>query len=109
MLWKRGQGERSKGTVKDKAREGEQGKNSVVVVVVEDFGSWVLPPSLNCSLAPCPSTLTRLALWAELFQQKIQSTVAKADRREPTVWFLRVLLQLAVKEGTISYSILFGM
>ena len=48
----------------------------VVVVVVEDFGSWVLPPSLNCSLAPCPSTLTRLALWAELFQQKIQSTVA---------------------------------
>ena len=79
----------------------------VVVVVVEDFGSWVSPPSLNCSLAPCPSTLTRLALWAELFQQKIQSTVAKADRREPTVWLLRVLLQLAVKEGTISYGILF--
>ena len=34
----------------------------VVVVVVEDFGSWVLPPSLNCSLAPCPSTLTRLSV-----------------------------------------------
>ena len=29
MLWKGGQGERSKGTGKDKAREGEQGKNSV--------------------------------------------------------------------------------
>ena len=81
----------------------------VVVVVVEDFGSWVLPPSLNCSLAPCPSTLTRLALWAELFQQKIQSTVAEADRREPTVRLLMVQLQLAVKEGTISYSILFRM
>ena len=80
---------------------------SVVVVVVEDFGSWVLPPSLNCLLAPCPSTLTRLALWVELFQQKIQSTVAEADRREPTVRLLMVQLQLAVKEGTISYSILF--
>ena len=34
----------------------------VVVVVVEDFGSWVSPPSLNCSLAPCPSTLTRLSV-----------------------------------------------
>ena len=41
--------------------------------------------------------------------KKIKSTVAKADRREPTVWLLRVLLQLTVKEGTISYSILFGM
>ena len=28
-----------------------------VVVVVEDFGSWVSPPSLNCLLASCPSTL----------------------------------------------------
>ena len=83
--------------------------SSVVVVVVEDFGSWVSPPSLNCLLAPCPSTLTRLALWAELFQQKIQSTVALADRREPTVRLLMVQLQLAVKEGTISYSILFYM
>ena len=80
-----------------------------VVVVVEDFGSWVSPPSLNCLLAPCPSTLTRLALWVELFQQKIQSTVAEADRREPTVRLLMVQLQLAVKEGTISYSILFRM
>ena len=34
----------------------------VIVVVVEDFGSWVSPPSLNCSLAPCPSTLTRLSV-----------------------------------------------
>ena len=82
---------------------------SVVVVVVEDFGSWVSPPSLNCLLAPCPSTLTRLALWAELFQQKIQSTVALADRREPTVRLLMVQLQLAVKEGTIGYSIPFYM
>ena len=81
----------------------------VVVVVVEDFGSWVLPPSLNCLLAPCPSTLTRLALWVELFQQKIQSTVAEADRREPTVRLLMVQLQLPVKEGTISYSIQFCM
>ena len=29
----------------------------VVVVVVVDFGSWVSPPSLNCLLASCPSTL----------------------------------------------------
>ena len=62
-----------------------------------------------CILPPCPSTLTRLALWAELFQQKIQSTVAKADRREPTVRLLMVQLQLPVKEGTISYSIQFCM
>ena len=38
------------------------GSRVVVVVVVEDFGSWVSPPSLNCSLAPCPSTLTRLSV-----------------------------------------------
>ena len=81
----------------------------ILTVVVVDIGPWVLPPSLNCSLAPCPSTLTQLALWAELFQQKIQSTVAEADRREPTVRLLMVQLQLAVKEGTISYSILFRM
>ena len=30
---------------------------TVVVVVVVDFGSWVQPLSLNCSLAPFPSTL----------------------------------------------------
>ena len=29
----------------------------IVVVVVVDFGSWVSPPSLNCLLASCPSTL----------------------------------------------------
>ena len=29
----------------------------VVDVVVVDFGSWVSPPSLNCLLASCPSTL----------------------------------------------------
>ena len=26
----------------------------VVVVVIVDFGSWVLPLTLNCSLAPYP-------------------------------------------------------
>ena len=35
MLWKGGQGERSKGTGKDKAREGEQGKNSVRINLSE--------------------------------------------------------------------------
>ena len=29
----------------------------IVVVVVVDFASWVSPPSLNCLLASCPSTL----------------------------------------------------
>ena len=81
----------------------------VVVVVVVHFGSLVSPPSLNCLLASCPSTLILVSALGRVILAKIQSKVAKADRREPTVWLLRVLLQLAGKEGTISYSILFGM
>ena len=66
-------------------------------------------PLFELFTGPLSLHLNPVSALGGVIPAKIQSKVAKADRREPTVWFLRVLLQLAVKEGTISYSILFGM
>ena len=77
------------------------------VVVVVDFGPWVLPLSLNCSLAPFPSALPirmqRIG-WS-YSSEKSNPRLPRQTGANRTVRLLKVLLQLAVKEGTLSYNI----
>ena len=64
----------------------------ILTVVVVDIGPWVLPPSLNCSLAPFPFALQRNG-WG-YSSKKSNPRLPRQTRANRTIQYLRIKSQL---------------